>query len=139
MVTKREVYRIDHLTSAHSALDVRIFHKECRSLARAGYEVVALGNYRCTDIIDGVRLQGLGQSSGRIQRMTVKLVGMCREAFRSDGDAYHIHDPDLLIAGLILRAAGKRVVYDIHEDLPRDVLVKTYIAKPIRMPLSWIV
>jgi len=71
--------------------------------------------------------------------MTVKLVGICREAFRSDGDVYHIHDPELLMAGLILRAAGKRVVYDIHEDLPRDVLFKTYIAKPIRTPLMWIV
>jgi glycosyltransferase involved in cell wall biosynthesis len=138
-VIDRKTYRIVHLTSAHSALDVRIFHKECRSLARAGYEVVALGNHACTDIIDGVRLRGLGQSSGRIQRMTVKLLGICQEAFRSDGDAYHIHDPDLLMAGLILRAAGKRVVYDIHEDLPRDVLLKTYIAKPIRKPLMWIV
>jgi glycosyltransferase involved in cell wall biosynthesis len=138
-VIDRKTYRIVHLTSAHSALDVRIFHKECRSLARAGYEVVALGNHTCTDIIDGVRLRGLGPSSGRIQRMTIKLLGICREAFRSHGDAYHIHDPELLMAGLILRAAGKQVVYDIHEDLPRDVLLKTYIAKPFRKPLMWIV
>jgi len=135
----RRMYRIVHLTSVHSALDVRIFHKECRSLARAGYEVVVLGNHACTDTIDGVRVQALGQSSGRLQRMTVTLGGICREAIRSDGDAYHIHDPELLMAGLILRAAGKRVVYDIHEDLPRDVLFKTYIAKPIRIPLMWIV
>lgn len=128
-----------HVTSVHSAFDVRIFHKECRSLARAGYEVVALGNHACSNIIDGVRLRGLGQCSGRIQRMTIKLFGICREAFRSAGDVYHIHDPELLIAGLILRAAGKRVVYDIHEDAPRDVLLKTYIAKPIRKPLMWIV
>ena len=96
----RQIYRIVHLTSVHSALDVRIFHKECRSLARAGYEVVELGNHACNDVIDGVRFQGLGQSSGRIQRMTVKLSAICREAFRSDGDAYHIHDPELLMAGL---------------------------------------
>jgi glycosyltransferase involved in cell wall biosynthesis len=138
-VTDRHAYRIVHLTSAHAALDVRIFHKECRSLARAGYEVLTLGNHACTDIIDGVKLRGLGDSGGRIHRMTIKLLGICREAFRADGDAYHFHDPELLMAGLILRAAGKRVVYDIHEDLPRDVLSKTYIAKPIRKPLMWIV
>lgn len=135
----RRTYRIVHMTSAHGPFDHRIFHKECRSLARAGYEVVELGNYASTDSIDGVRLQGLGLSSGRLQRMTIKLGTICREAFRSDGDAYHIHDPDLLIAGLLLRAAGKRVVYDIHEDVPRDVLMKTYIPKPIRMPLMWVV
>jgi glycosyltransferase involved in cell wall biosynthesis len=138
MINQR-TYRIVHMTSAHGAFDVRIFHKECRSLARAGYEVVELGNYACTNTIDGVRLQGLGESSSRLQRMTIKLGGICREAFRSNGDAYHIHDPELLMAGLVLRAAGKRVVYDIHEDVPRDVLIKTYIPQPIRMPLMWVV
>jgi glycosyltransferase involved in cell wall biosynthesis len=138
-VIDRKTYRIVHLTSAHAEWDVRIFHKECRSLARAGYEVIALGNHACNNIIDGVRLRGLGWSSGRIQRMTVKLFGMCGEAFRAAGDLYHLHDPELLIVGLFLRAAGKRVVYDIHEDLPRTVLFKAYVPKPLRKPLMWIV
>lgn len=137
MVIDRKTYRIVHLTSAHEEWDARIFHKECCSLARAGYEVIALGNHACNDIINGVRLRGLGWSSGRVQRMTVKLIGICREAFRAAGDLYHLHDPELLIVGLFLRAAGKRVVYDIHEDLPRTVLLKTYIAKPVRKPLMW--
>ena len=138
-VIDRKTYRIVHLTSAHEALDVRIFYKECRSLARAGYEVIVLGNHESNGIVDGVRLQGLRRSSGRIQRMTVKLFGICREAFRAAGDVYHIHDPELLMVGLFLRAAGRQVVYDIHEDLPRDVLFKTYVPGPVRKPLMWIV
>ncbi|MBV8673061.1 MAG: glycosyltransferase family 4 protein [Acidobacteriaceae bacterium] len=138
MINRRS-YRIVHMTSAHGPFDQRIFHKECRSLARAGYEVVELGNYEPTETIDGVRVKGLGLSSSRLQRMTIKLCAICQEAFRSDGDAYHIHDPELLIAGLLLRAAGKRVVYDIHEDVPRDVLSKNYIPKFTRMPLMWVV
>jgi glycosyltransferase involved in cell wall biosynthesis len=138
-VTDRRSYRIVHLTSAHAEWDVRIFQKECRSLARAGYEVISLGNYACNDMIDGVRIRGLGWSTSRIQRMTVKLFGICREAFLAAGDLYHLHDPELLIVGLLLRAAGKRVVYDIHEDLPRTVLFKDYVPKPVRKPLKWIV
>jgi glycosyltransferase involved in cell wall biosynthesis len=139
MDTNQKPYRIAHLTSAHAPLDVRIFHKECRSLARAGYEVIVLGNHASNKIVDAVRLQGLGAASGRVQRMTVKLVEMCRAAFGVAADVYHIHDPELLVVGLVLRVAGKRVIYDIHEDLPRTMLLKAYVPKILRKPLLWIV
>jgi glycosyltransferase involved in cell wall biosynthesis len=139
MVIDRKTSRIVHLTSAHPALDVRIFHKECRSLTRAGYDVVQVGNYDLNGTIDGVELRGLGSNKGRLQRFTSKLFVICREAFRVKGDLYHVHDPDLLIVGLFLRAAGKRVVYDIHEDLPTKILLKMYLPKGIRKPLRWIV
>lgn len=139
MVTNPKPHRIAHLTSAHPPLDVRIFHKECRSLARAGYEVIVLGNHELNETVDAVRLQGLGAANGRLRRMTVKLAEMCRVAFKVPADVYHIHDPELLVVGLVLRAAGKRVVYDIHEDLPRTILLKAYIPSFLRKPLMWIV
>jgi glycosyltransferase involved in cell wall biosynthesis len=139
MATSTKPYRIVHLTSAHTPLDVRIFHKECRSLARVGYEVIILGNHDLNEIVDAVRLQGLGTANGRIQRMTIKLAVMCRAAFQVAADVYHIHDPELLAVGLALRAAGKRVIYDIHEDLPRTVLLKAYIPRILRKSLLWIV
>ncbi len=134
-----KMYRVVHLTSAHSPLDVRIFHKECRSLARAGYEVIVLGNHVCNEIVDSVKLQGLGMTHGRIQRMTVKMAGMCKAAFEAAADVYHIHDPELLAVALALRTAGKRVIYDIHEDLPRTMLLKAYLPRSLRKPLMWIV
>lgn len=137
--TNLKRYRAVHLTSAHPPLDVRIFHKECRSLARAGYEVTVLGNHTRNEIVDSVRLQGLGTTRGRLQRITVKLVRMCRAAFQNAADVYHIHDPELLLVGLVLRAAGKRVVYDIHEDLPRTMLLKAYLPRFLRKSLMWIV
>jgi len=64
---------------------------------------------------------------------------MCRAALAADADIYHFHDPELLGVGLVLRAAGKRVVYDIHEDLPRTMLLKAYIPRFLRKPSMWIV
>lgn len=135
--TNLKTYRAVHLTSAHSPLDVRIFHKECRSLARAGYEVIVLGNHACNQTVDSVKLQGLGTTRGRLQRMTVKMAGMCKAAIEAAADVYHIHDPELLAVGLALRTDGKRVIYDIHEDLPRTMLLKAYIPKFLRKPLMW--
>jgi glycosyltransferase involved in cell wall biosynthesis len=138
-VTNEKAIRVVHLTSAHAPFDVRIFHKECRSLARAGYEVIEIGNFEFNGKVDGVTIRGLNRRGGRLQRSTLSLVHIAREALRAAGDLYHLHDPELLLVGLLLRAAGKKVIYDIHEDLPRDVLVKEYVPKPVRKPLMWIV
>ncbi len=131
--------RVVHVTSAHSPLDTRIFYKECRSLAAAGYDVTLLGAHSMNEVIDGVRFLGLGKSEGRRHRMTTKLTALCREALRLNADVYHIHDPELLFVALLLRAAGRRVIYDIHEDLPRTILYKRYIPDYMRKPLMWTV
>ena len=36
----------------------------------------------------------------------------------------HIHDPELLIVAVICRLFGFVVVYDVHEDLPKDIMHK---------------
>lgn len=138
-ITDRKSYRVVHVISAQAAFDERVFCKECQSLARAGYEIIVLGNHDRNDSVNGIMFRGLGRSKGRLHRMTVKLFDLGREAFRVGGDLYHIHDPEVLMVGLVLRAAGKRVVYDIREDCPKTVLYKHYIPKPIRKPVMWIV
>jgi len=49
---------------------------------------------------------------------------------------YHFHDPELIPVGLILRALGKHVIYDVHEDVPADILGKYYLARRIRSSLG---
>jgi glycosyltransferase involved in cell wall biosynthesis len=44
----------------------------------------------------------------------------------------HIHDFELLPLAFLLRATGCRVFYDVHEDVPRDVMLKTYLPRPVR-------
>jgi glycosyltransferase involved in cell wall biosynthesis len=131
--------RVVHVTSVHAGCDVRIFVKECQSLARAGYEVIELTNDPKDTNYDGVKIRGLGRNRGRLHRVTIKLLRMAREAFRLNGDIYHIHDPELLLLGLMLRAFSKRVIYDVHEDLPSTVLYKHYIPARIRGPLRALV
>jgi glycosyltransferase involved in cell wall biosynthesis len=67
------------------------------------------------------------------------VVQVYREAVRVHADVYHFHDPELIPVGLMLTARGKKVVYDVHEDLPLDVRVKDYIPRWMRAPLAWLV
>ena len=130
--------RVVHLTSAHGPFDIRIFHKECRSLAQAGFKVIQIGNYDFSGVVDGVTIRGLGAVRGRLHRSTVRLIALAKAALDAKGDLYQIHDPELLLVALALRAAGKTVIYDIHEDLPRTVLFKAYLPAATRKPLMWI-
>lgn len=60
------------------------------------------------------------------------------KALELDGDVYHLHDPELMPWGLLLKLKGKRVIFDAHEDLPQQVRSKAYIPLIFRKPIAWI-
>lgn len=132
--------RICHLSSAHSELDVRIFLKECASLAAAGYEVhlVIRASQAAADdaALKGVRLHRLGEAPNRFERMWKQAWRCFSLARRIDADAYHFHDPELIPWGMLLVLSGKKVVYDVHEDLPKQIRSKAWIPAFVRAPLS---
>jgi glycosyltransferase involved in cell wall biosynthesis len=128
-----------HMTSVHSALDRRIFHKECRSLAREGFRVTIIGPHSADTIADHVCIKSIIPEKSRLGRMTRTVWRIYREARRQRADIYHFHDPELIPVGLLLRAGGKRVIYDIHEDFPKDVLSKFYLPAWSRKSIAWII
>jgi glycosyltransferase involved in cell wall biosynthesis len=120
--------KVCHMTSAHKRLDMRIFRKECVSLAKAGYDVhllVAdgLGNTN----IEGVNIYDTGKENGRLKRFIFTTGKIFRQAVNLECDIYHFHDPDLALVGLRLKLAGKKVIWDMHENLPADILQKDYM------------
>lgn len=128
--------KIVHLTSVHSALDARIFKKECRSLARAGFDVTVVGPHTMDTVEERVRILSVKKHSSRIARMTRTVWQVFQVAKNLDADVYHFHDPELIPVALLLRKSGKNVVYDIHEDFPRDLLFKPYLPRWSRQLLS---
>ncbi|MCO4293652.1 glycosyltransferase family 4 protein [Solitalea sp. MAHUQ-68] len=135
-----EKRKVCHLTSVHRRYDVRIYYKECQSLANAGYDVnliVADGNGY--EEKDKVKIHDVGKYKNRLERVTSIGYRIYSKALKLNSDLYHIHDPELLIVGWLLARKGKRVIYDVHEDLPRQVLAKAYIPSVMKRPLSFLV
>jgi len=102
-------------SSAHPPTDGRVFHKEAKSLLRAGYEVVYIGPDTADGVQDGIRVKAVPRSRSLLKRALIAATRLIRASLRERADIYHFHDPELLPAGLLLRLLGKRVVYDVHE------------------------
>lgn len=129
--------RIAHLTSVHPRYDTRIFLKQCRSLARAGYDVtLVVADDQADERKDGVRILTVGRGRGRVDRIVSTTRRVYRRAIELDADVYHLHDPELLLIGLKLKRRGYRVIFDAHEDLPKQILGKQYLWRPARSAVS---
>jgi glycosyltransferase involved in cell wall biosynthesis len=119
--------KVVHMTSVHNALDHRIFKKECRSLAQAGFDVTVVGPHIGDSVQEQVRIKSVREPLTRFSRMTRTAWSVYREAEKQAADVYHFHDPELIPLALLLRLKGKRVIYDVHEDYPRDIFYKPYL------------
>ncbi|PYU29046.1 MAG: hypothetical protein DMG32_01175 [Acidobacteria bacterium] len=111
---------------------MRIFHKECKSLTEGGYEVVLIAPDQQDRVVDGVHIKAIRKPKSRIVRMTLGAWRVYRKAVRQQAELYHFHDPELLSVGLLLRARGAKIIYDIHEDLPRTMAYKFYLPTWLR-------
>uniref|UniRef100_A0A7C4CDL6 Glycosyltransferase n=1 Tax=candidate division WOR-3 bacterium TaxID=2052148 RepID=A0A7C4CDL6_UNCW3 len=127
------------LTSVHRACDTRIFHQQARTLAEAGYAVTVVGRHPRAETVDGVSIHPIPHIRNRLSRMIVTPLRTGLVALRSGSRICHLHDPELLPIGLALALLGRRVVYDVHEDYPQQVLSKYYLHPLARRAASMIV
>jgi glycosyltransferase involved in cell wall biosynthesis len=129
--------KICHLTSVHPPEDIRIFVKECRYLKQAGFDVSLIVGNSETYIKDGVKIFGVEINAGnRYMRILKGPQKVYQKALEIDADIYHFHDPELLPIGLLLKKKGKKVIYDVHEDVPEQVMSKEWIPSTLRSSIS---
>jgi len=133
-----------HITTVHQPFDTRIFHKECKTLAKAGYDVTLIvPSYDDdkmtidTDIIDGVKIVSLPKPKNRFFRMFCLTKKAYKIALKEKADIYHFHDPEFLAWAVKLRKeTNAKIIYDIHENIPGQILTKSWIPRILRKPIA---
>lgn len=117
------------MSSVHLANDTRLFYRECVSLAKA-YEVylVALGD--SDGEWYGVKVRAVKKQASRLKRFFFTIPVVFLRGLAVNAKVYHFHDPELIPAGLLLRLLGKKVIYDIHEDVTQLMKLKKWVLFP---------
>lgn len=129
---KERQCRVCHVTTVHPAFDNRIFFKMCTSLADAGYDVTLLCARAASQIRNSVNIVGFPGHTQRLKRcLLTSLFKAYAEARKVDACIYHLHDLELVWTGLLLRAHGKTVIMDVHENNAASVLSKPYLQSAV--------
>ena len=133
------MYDVCHLSTVHQRYDTRIFVKECKSLSKIYNLNLIVADGNGDECIDNINIYDVGKPKNRIKRIYSSTEKILDKAIKVNSDIYHFHDPELLRIGLKLKKIGKKVIYDAHEDLPRQILTKHWITPPLRKMVAYFV
>ena len=131
--------KVCHLSSLHARYDTRIFIKMCSSLSSFGYDVtLVIADGLGDEVKNGVSIVDVGvKTGGRISRITKTVKRVYEKAKELDANIYHLHDPELIPVGLKLKKLGKKIIFDSHEDIPNDILIKGYLKFNLKYLVSY--
>ncbi|MDJ0791492.1 MAG: glycosyltransferase [Acidimicrobiia bacterium] len=120
--------KVTVVTSVHPPDDPRILHKTVGSLFAAGWDVTYLSPAPGPSDPRGARSDPL--EGTRAQRSAAA----GRRILSADDDVTIVHDPELLPAAIVagMRRGKERVVFDVHEDIPRQLMTRTRTPGPLR-------
>lgn len=118
--------RIAHLTPVRDPFEPRTFF-EAEGAAAAGFEVVVVAPHGSDEQRNGVTVLAVPRARNRLERITWTGFRCLRRGLAAKADIYHLHDPEFILWGLLLRLLGKPVIYDVHEDYVTAATVRPWL------------
>lgn len=118
--------KVCHFSSVHNQSDTRVFYRECAWLAN-DFDVTLIAIGKHTKTLNGVKLIGLPKPASRLKRILHTTREVYKLAKQENADIYHFHDPELIPFAWLLKRKGKKVVYDIHENVTESLKDKNWL------------
>jgi glycosyltransferase involved in cell wall biosynthesis len=113
-------------TTVHRPFDVRVFHRQARTLARAGYDVTLLAHGDENKTVQGIHVRTIARPKNRFFRL-LSLFRFGFYCFREKANVYHFHDLECLPLGFLLKkVTGRAVIYDCHENYPETAYERVW-------------
>jgi glycosyltransferase involved in cell wall biosynthesis len=100
----------------------------CRFLSHT-YTVTLIAVHSKAETKDQVRIIPFKRFHNRKFRILFGWLIMFIKALKVNAKIYHLHDPELIPCGILLRLAGKKVILDIHENIAEDIFDKPWIRR----------
>lgn len=129
--------QVCHITSVHPRYDIRIFIKECQALVREHQVSLIVADSLGDEVNSGVNIYDVGKVvGGRLKRMRITSQAILQKVCVLKPQIVHFHDPELIGIGRKLVKLGYKIVYDVHEDVPKQIMNKHWIPKLLRPLIS---
>ena len=119
--------KICHISSVHLALDTRLFYRFCLS-SLPYYDVSLIAVHPKEENLQGVHIVPFRRFKNKVLRVLVTWIIMFFKALKMRAHIYHVHDPELIPCALLLKLFGKKVVFDLHENVAEDIFDKPWIS-----------
>lgn len=130
--------RVCILAPVHRFDDIRVFQKEAITLSERGYEVILIARKEDDQEVRNIKVIGVPKYKNRLQRLIIQ-PWLLRQVLSSKARLIHLHNPDTLLIGFLLKLLGKTVIYDTHEDFSKRILIRKWIPKGLRQVLAYLV
>ena len=109
------------ITVCHRADDTRVFHKYVKSLAMQNdIDVLYIAPRPKTKLKTEVLCSFIEPSGFYLLRL-FRLLMKIPDILKFRPDFVHLHDPELLLVCPILKLFGLNLVYDMHENFPKEL------------------
>lgn len=129
---------IVHIATVQNRNTSRVFYRSCVALSNKGYRVTlivadGLGN----ETKEGVQIIDLGKENNRFKKIISNFRAILKLIDNIKPSAVHFHSPELLFVVKVIQKKGVPVIYDIHENVPAQILDKENIPKALKKPLHY--